>query len=415
MVGLVSNTFYVPALSCRTGAPGGLHELISLGNLKYTGLFPSSVDDYVPSGPLTLSWNHNSKLVQLNQIYNPDYLYGDSYGYRSGLNQSMVTHLHQKVAQLETKYHLNPNAAVLDIGSNDATLLNSYSNPSGLYRVGVDPCIPKYSEFYEQSIIQVPSLFSRSSFNPINYPKFSIITSIAMFYDLDDPVDFAIQVHDALAQDGVWHFEQSYLPTMLHTNSFDTICHEHADYYSLTSINNILTLADLKIIDLQFNNINGGSFAVTAARRSSAFDESPLVAYYLSLENSLGFHTADPFVDFFARIQLIASSLCDLLSTLKSKGKTIHVYGASTKGNVLLQFCGLGTSIIDMCAEVNPYKYNRFTPGTNIPIVSEDESLSHAPDYYLVLPWHFRSNILSRAPKARTYKYIFPLPYPEVV
>jgi hypothetical protein len=362
-------------------------------------------------------WCPDSGLVQMKQSYSLDEMYGDNYGYRSGLNQSMVNHLQNKVNMLLRKMPTKPGDIVLDIGSNDATSLKCY--PQHLRRIGIDPTGKKFKAFYTDDIALVPDFFTSENFKKI-FPndKAAIVTSIAMFYDLEDPVKFASDIESVLADDGIWHFEQSYLPSMLRTNSYDTICQEHLEYYSLIAVNYILNKAGLKILDIELNDINGGSFAVTAAKKDSHHvPNQAVIEWMLEEEIKMGLNTEKPYREFALRVASHKESLLSLLDKLKNKGKRIIGYGASTKGNVLLQFCGISTQYLDCIAEVNEQKFGSYTPGTYIPIVSEAEAKAMKPDYLLVLPWHFRNNILVREKEYRAAggKFIFPLPFIEIV
>jgi hypothetical protein len=362
-------------------------------------------------------WCPESGLVQMKQSYSLDEMYGDNYGYRSGLNQSMVNHLQNKVNTLLRKVKTIPGDIILDIGSNDATSLKCY--PVTLRRIGIDPTGSKFKEYYPADISLVADFFTADNFRKI-FPtgKATIITSIAMFYDLEDPVKFASDIEAVLAEEGIWHFEQSYLPSMLRTNSYDTICQEHLEYYSLIAVKYILDKANLKIIDVELNDINGGSFAVTAAKKESThIQNKAVIRWMLEEEEKMGLNTEKPYREFAERVREHKTSLISLLNGLKKEGKRIIGYGASTKGNVLLQYCGISTKHLDCIAEVNEQKFGAYTPGTLIPIVSEAQAMAMKPDYLFVLPWHFRNNILSREKEYRAAggKFIFPLPFIEIV
>jgi hypothetical protein len=239
-----------------------------------------------------------------------------------------------------------------------------------------------------------------------------------MFYDLDDPIEFAQHIHDHLDRNGIWHLEQSYMPSMLRLNSYDTICHEHIEYYTLFNIKYIFDRADLKIIDVQMNGINGGSFAVTAARKdSNLISNDVLINWLFEQEIKMGFDTPKPFRDFEQRVYQHRESLKTLIESLSLDGKRILGYGASTKGNVVLQFCNFSNKDILAIAEVNEEKFGCFTPATHIPIVSEKEALAMRPDYYLVLPWHFKDSIVRREQQFLSSggKLIFPFPEIEII
>ena len=239
-----------------------------------------------------------------------------------------------------------------------------------------------------------------------------------MFYDLDDPVAFATDVRECLADDGVWHFEQSYMPSMLRANSYDTICHEHVEYYSLHVVERILRDAGLEILDVRFNRVNGGSFAVTAQRADGPRPVNrDLVQWFLRQEERLQVTEPAAFEAFDRSVQQHRDDLTDLVRTLRAGGASVVGYGASTKGNVLLQYCGLTAEDLPVIAEVNPNKYGCMTPGTHIPIASEQDVKADRPDYMLVLPWHFRETILEREADYLESggRLIFPLPEIEVI
>jgi len=344
-------------------------------------------------------------------------MYGDNYGYRSGLNGSMIRHLTQKMRFLERTFGLADGDVVLDIGSNDATGLKAYET-AGISRIGIDPTGEKFREFYPDDIRLVPDFFSAEAYRRVETRPAKIVTSIAMFYDLESPIAFAAQIARILAPDGVWHFEQSYMPAMLRTCSYDTICHEHLEYYSLGAVRRILEAAGLKAIDVQMNAVNGGSFAVTAARADSARPANDAVIdWLLGQEDRMGLDTPRPYRDFEERVFRHRADLTRLIAALNADGKTVFGLGASTKGNVLLQFCGFTAKDIPFIAEVNPDKFGAFTPGSRIPIISEIEARAMKPDYFLVLPWHFKEGIVAReeAFLSAGGKMIFPFPEIEIV
>jgi hypothetical protein len=409
---------YREITSCRIGGGPDLVSVLNLGHQELTGVFPRTKHARITSGPLELVWSPKSGLLQLKHSYDPTEMYGENYGYRSGLNQSMVQHLTDKVHYLE---RLNPprvGDVVLDIGSNDATTLKAYS-VAGLRRVGIDPTGRKFAQYYSADIRLVPEFFSAQAYRSVEKNPAKIVTSIAMFYDLESPVDFAREIASILAEDGIWHFEQSYMPSMLRLNSYDTICHEHLEYYSLQVVRRILDAADLRLVDVAMNAVNGGSFAVTAARRSnqSVPTNHAVIDWLLDQEDRMGLGTPRPFRDFEERVYRHREDLTRLIRSLVADGRRVHGYGASTKGNVVLQFCGLGDKDIEAIADVNPDKFGCCTPGTHIPIISEQESRTMKPDYYLVLPWHFKEGILRREKEflSRGGKMIIPFPEIEIV
>lgn len=411
-------TPYTKLKQCRVSGSENLISVLNLGTQALTGVFPSDPAVPVTAGPLELVWCPDSGLLQLNHSYDAGEMYGDNYGYRSGLNQSMVDHLSQKVNYLQRMVQPVSGDTVLDIGSNDCTTLKAYS-VVGLNRIGIDPTGRKFAAFYPPDVKLVPDFFSAEGYHSVTNKKAKIVTSIAMFYDLEAPISFARQIESVLADDGVWHFEQSYMPSMLRLNSYDTICHEHLEYYSLGVVKLILDAAGLKLVDVVMNNVNGGSFAVTAAKLSnnSVKVNNAVIEWLLEQEDRMGLSTPRPYRDFEERVFRHRDDLSRLIKTLVADGKKVYGYGASTKGNVVLQFCGLTSKEIPAIAEVNEEKFGRVTPGTHIPIISEKEARAAKPDYFLVLPWHFKDGILRREKDflADGGKFIFPFPEIEIV
>lgn len=409
---------YTEIEKCRVADSPNLISILNLGHQALTGVFPKTVEEDVTVGPLELVWCPDSGLVQLKHSFDASEMYGDNYGYRSGLNQSMVDHLTNKVRFLERLAQLAPGDVVVDIGSNDCTTLKAYST-TGISRIGIDPTARKFAAYYPADVKMVPDFFSSDAFFSVEQKPAKIVSSIAMFYDLDSPVAFAQEITKVLADDGIWHFEQSYMPSMLRTNSYDTICHEHLEYYSLAVVKLILEKAGLRIVDVAMNAVNGGSFAVTAAKASNNLVRAndAVIDWLLQQEDRMGLNTPQPYREFEQRVFRHRDDLTRLIKALNADGKTILGYGASTKGNVVLQFCGLTANDIPAIAEVNDEKFGRFTPGSHIPIISETEARAMKPDYFLVLPWHFKDGILRREKDyiAQGGKFIFPFPEIEIV
>lgn len=406
-----------PIDRCRASGSKNLIPVLSLGHEALTGVFPRSPNEPITVGPLELVWCPDSGLLQLAHSYDPGEMYGENYGYRSSLNQSMVRHLTNKMRLLQRAADLKSGEVVLDIGSNDATSLKAYE-VEGLTRIGIDPTGEKFRSYYPDYIRLVPDFFSAKNFRSVSSRRAKIVTSISMFYDLEDPTQFARDVAEILDPEGIWHLEQSYMPSMLRLCSYDTICHEHIEYYSLGALKKILDAAGLDILDVEMNAVNGGSFAVTAAHRASKRRRnSPVVNWLLQQEDRMGLGTPAPFRDFEQRVFRHREDLTRLLRALKDDGKRILGYGASTKGNVVLQFCGIGPDLVEAIAEVNEDKFGAFTPGTHIPIISEPQARAMQPDYFLVLPWHFKDGILAREQQflADGGKFIFPFPEIEII
>jgi hypothetical protein len=403
---------------CRICNNSNLIPILSLGYQSLTGIFPREINHEITTGPLALVWCRQCGLLQLSISYDLKEMYGDSYGYRSGLNSSMVNHLTGKIHALEKMVNLNHDDVVLDIGSNDATSLKAFSTPN-ITRVGIDPTGYKFKEFYMDDIQLLPEFFSAEIYKNSIYKKAKLITTIAMFYDIESPIQFAKDIEAILDDNGIWHFEQSYMPSMLRMNSYDTICHEHLEFYSLHVIKYILEEAGLKMINVGMNAVNGGSFAVTACKVNNlTFPvNNTIIDWMFTQEIRMGLDLLNTYKNFEERVYRHRSDLIRLVKGLVKDGKKILGYGASTKGNVLLQFCNFTNKEIIAIADVNPDKYGCYTPGTKIPIVSEEDANKLCPDYYIVLPWHFKEGIIKRESNylAKGGKLIFPLPEIEII
>jgi len=410
--------------ACRACGNPALRTLLDLGEMALTGVFPKDAAAPLTRGPLSLvrcareDSPEACGLVQLRQSYDLAEMYGDSYGYRSSLNRSMVSHLVGVAERLRRLVPLGPGDLVLDIGSNDGTLLACYPEQGPLL-VGIDPTVAKFERYYREDIQRIPEFFSAEGYRSrFGRRKAKVVTAIAMFYDLPRPLEFLRQVREILADDGVFCFEQSYLPAMLRQNSYDTICHEHLEYYALGQIVWLTERAGLAVVDVSMSEVNGGSFAVTAVKSSTGARSLPdAVARHLEVESTMGLGASEVYESFRRRVEERKIRLVEMVDRIVRSGGTLLGYGASTKGNVILQYCNLGPERIPAIAEVNEDKFGCTTPGTGIPIVSEAEARSLRPDAFLILPWHFREGLIR---KERGFldsggKLVFPLPEVDVV
>lgn len=402
---------------CRICGNHNLIGVLDLGEQMLTGVFPKSKDDKVTVGPLKLVKCYGDNacgLVQMEHSYDLGEMYGDNYGYRSGLNASMVAHLKAKVERILSKNQINPGDLVIDIGSNDSTTLQAYPNIN-LNLVGIDPTGKKFKSFYPSHIKLIPDFFS-SNLVKQSFPnqKAKVVTSFSMFYDLEAPLNFMREVYEILDDDGVWVFEQSYMPRMLETNSYDTVCHEHLEFYALKQIQWMANNVGFKIIDVEFNDINGGSFSITVKKANGDQAIIPEIQKILDAETEIGLDTIKPFAEFEERVKQTRNNLLKFISEAKRNDKTVAALGASTKGNVLLQYCGITTNEVSCVGEVNVEKFGSFTPGSWLPIISEDDLLSQNPDYLIVLPWHFKSFFVEQK-KFKNTTLVFPLPSLELV
>ena len=410
--------------TCRICGSAALSPAIDLGPQHLQGAFvkPGALEpvtDKIPTALVRCDPSRDPDACGLLQtaVTVPGEILYSQYWYRSGTNHTMREHL-KGIAETAAARVGKADAQVLDIGCNDGTLLRAY--PSGFRKVGIDPSDAVRD--IHGGVTVINDFFPSGKLTELVGPAaFDAITSIAMFYDLEDPVAFVDGLKALLAPDGLWIFEMSYMPAMLARNSYDTICHEHIEYYSLAVVETLLSRCGLKLVDVDFNAINGGSFRCYATHAACARYDDPAaqgrLAAVRASELEMGLATPRPYAEFQPRIERLRNELNGLIGRLVAEGKRVHVYGASTKGNTILQWCGLDHSLIECAADRNPDKDGARTLGTDIPIVSEAKSRAMNPDYYLVLPWHFRDEFLAREAEARAkgVKFIFPLPEIEIL
>ena len=392
---------------CRICKSRKFVSIIDLGVQHLTGFFPKETAEKVQSGRLNLVICETCRLVQLLQSPDVNEMYGMNYGYRSSLNLSMVRHLNAIIQEIESINVLKQGDVVVDIGSNDGTLLSKYSLNDKLTRIGVDPTIAKFKKYYDKSIITIPYFFSSDVVNSFINKKAKVITSIAMFYDLEDPVNFVKEIEKCLDADGIWCFEQSYLPMMLSNKAFDTICHEHLEYYTLQNILDILDKTKLEIFDFQTNDVNGGSIRIYARFSDSiepSHRENSKKKIKEEIERTSKVIALENLQKFSSEIVEFRGKFIELVRQIKLDYDLLIGVGASTKGNVLLQYCGFTVDDIEFIVDLNEDKFNKFTPGSRIPIKDERVLLNYKDKKVLgiVLPWHFGSTIIER------YRFEYP-------
>lgn len=412
---------------CRVCGASSLVDIISLGE--------HAISDFVPGGtapvvaPLALVLCDPAAggcaLLQLkHRAVDPQLLYRN-YWYKSGMNASMKAALADITAQALKLVELAPGDIVVDIGANDGTLLRSYPAAGaapGVCLVGFEPADNLQPEAAQGTTRIINDFFEAAAFSAaFGSAKARIVTSIAMFYDLEDPNAFTADVAEILAPDGLWTIQMSYLPLMLETNNFDNICHEHVEYYSLASLEALLERHGLEAFDVELNDVNGGSFRIyvrlTGAPPEGREGSEARLAELRERERSMDLAGTAPYRAFAGRVEAVRIAVRSFVESAVARGDTIHVYGASTKGNTLLQYFGLDHRLIAGAAERNPAKWGLETVATGIPIISEEESRAAGPDYYLVLPWHFRHEFLEREQEYLDAggAMLFPLPEPEIV
>lgn len=413
----MENKMFYKIEKCRICGNKHLTTVLDLGDQYLSGIFPKKIDLDMYRGPLKLvkcdEDTGGCGHVQLEHTFDLPTMYGEEYGYRSGLNGSMVKHLKGKYEKITSYVDLRPEDIVIDIAGNDGTFLGFF--PSTLRLVSIDPTSKKFSKYFSDHVSYIADFFSQKIFTDFfGDATAKLVTSFSMFYDLEDPCDFARQVNSILdPEEGIWVLEQSYMPEMLRVNSFDTVCHEHLSYYGMRQLKYIMDQSDLKIVDFEFNDVNGGSISVMVANKNSKYTEcTEKLNSLLQEELDLGLNTVQPWIEFEKRIEVCKEQLLGILKDLKKSGLKISALGASTKGNVTLQTWGL-EEYIEIVGDVNPDKDGSFTPGTWISIKDEDSVLNEY-DVFVILPWHFR-NFFVGSNKFKGKQLLFPLPYPELI
>ena len=402
---------------CRICSSKKLSKLFSLGKQSFTGKFPNSLNHKIAKDYINLILCNKCKLVQLDRNFNPNFLYGKDYGYRTGINSTMSNHV--KLVAKEAIKISKPKQKdyILDIASNDGTLLNNYGKE--FITVGIDPLVNKYKKFYKKAHHKISNFFSVKNLKKYNLDKkYKIITALSMFYDLKDPNSFIKDVKKILHNDGIFILEHADLLSILKYSLFDTICHEHLEYYSSKIIIELMKKNKLRVFDIKNSKINGGSTRYFITHDNSKYNTNiKKISKILKEEKKFQLEKKETFLRFFKKINLIKKKIMNLLNTIVKNKKTVHGYGASTKGNELLQYFGIDSKHLNYIAERNPLKYNKFTPGTYIKIISEKKSRHLKPNYYFVLPWHFKNEIVKRETKMRNSgtKLIFPLPKLKII
>jgi hypothetical protein len=402
-----------------------LTEVINLGDL-YVSNFCKTVDENAPRAPLRIGIGEESGLLQLMDPVERPPLY-QQYWYRSGTNATMTRQLNDVVTAFREWVRLKDGDVTLDIGCNDGTLMSLLPQNLNLFRVGIDPAENLAELARNHCEAHSTDFFSKDRFMELsNGRKARVITSIAMFYGVEDPASFVRDISECLADDGVWVLQLSYTPLMIKQIAFDNICHEHIQYYTLLSLKYLLDQFDFDILDVEFNDTNSGSFRIVTCKKGQGNKFATMfmrdigryrVQSTLAYEKQQRFDEPQVYKDYMKHLNQLKTDTLELLTSLKKQGKKVIGYGASTKGNTLLQFYGLGPDLIEAIAERQPQKYGLLTAGSWIQIISEEEMRKRKPDYLFVLPWHFMTEFLDReqAFLQGGGKFIVPLPALQVI
>lgn len=372
--------------------------------------------------PMTLCMCPECTTVQLKQTTNPELLWNENYGYRSGVNETMVSHLKGISEEAQQTVPLKSGDIVIDIGCNDGTLLKNY--PNNVMKVGFEPSSNTLPYMHDNMVGKGPwktyvDFFGKDNYNHDFNSRAKVVTAISMFYDLENPNEFVEDVDSVLDKDGLFIIQQNYLPSMIANNAFDNIVHEHLEYYSLKSMQNLLSRHNMEIFDADINSLNGGSLRTYIRKVGSNLareGSEGRIDQIKALEEGLDLTNPQLYKDFVRRTAENGVKVKDHVQNLVDEGKKVYVYGASTRGNTLLQVYGLNSELISGAAERNKDKWGKFIVGSGIPIVSEEEARNEA-DAFLVLPWFFKKEFTEREEEFLNQgkELIFPLPEIEVV
>jgi len=404
---------------CRSCYQKELKKVISIGRQPVSSVFLAKKINNLKKYSLDLYECQNCKLVQFYNVAPLKDMYGTTYGYRTSLSKLMIEHIKEKYKKLMKTKVISNGSNILDIGSNDGTFLNFFARNKKVNLFGIDPSAKKFKKFYNKKINLIVDFFSLAKIKiffkkeNIKPKKFSLISSLAMFYDIDDPNKFCNDVNSLLEPNGLWVLEMSYFPLLLSNLTYDQICHEHIAYYTLTSFNKIANKNGLRIIDISFNEINGGSIEIVCSKKNSKHKaNNKKINNTLNAEKKIN---NKAYKRFNARIENTKHQINKFLN--KFKNKKIIGYGASTKGNIVLNHCKINNKKLILICDANPEKYGKYTPGSNIKIISKEHMRKLKPDYLFILIWSFRKEVIKQESKyiKNGGKLVFHLPKFHIV
>lgn len=401
---------------CRFCKKNKFDDIINLGNQPLSSIFPEINSKDPPKNKLQLIRCVNCKLIQLKHSAKIKKMYGNDYGYNSSLSKLMMNHLKSEFNNLMNYTKPKGNISVLDIGSNDSTFLGFYKK--NIFKLGVDPSGSRFLKNYKKNnAFLINDFFSYTNILK-KYPnkKFDIITSYAMFYDIDDPISFCKDIYKLLCHNGVWNLELSYLPLLIQNMTYDQICHEHVTYYDLTMLKKIFSVAKLKILHVSFNEINGGSFNIICSKKNSKFKPNDKMLKNV-INNEKFLLSKNDLSGFALRVKNSAKVVKSYLNLLNKTKKRVIGYGASTKGNIVLNYLKIDSTLLSFICDQNTFKLNKITPGSRIKIISKNKMRRMNCNYLFVLIWPFRKEVINQeiAYIKKGGKLIFPLPILHIV
>lgn len=407
----MSNFIY--RTKCRICGSKKLVDFCDLNTTPLADEFPIKKTQKEKQYPLIVKICSKCFLVQLVIDVDPKVLFGKSYAFYTMGSPSAVAHFKEYAATLKKELSTHSKGNVMEIASNDGTLLGEFNSK---VRIGVEPAsdVAKYAN--EHGIKTLPRFFdTETAFKLLkDYGHFDLIMANNVLAHVENLHEFVRLTKNLLKKDGVFVFEVQYLPYLLFRNQFDHIYHEHRCYFSLYALSHLLADEGLKIVKAVDVDAQGGSLRVYACRNTSTRKADRSAVNLLEQEYELGLTNIKTYMGFQSRVDYIRIKLREMIDKLKKEGKTVIGYGASAKGNTLLNYCNIGSKDISCIVDRTPYKIGKYSPGKKLPIVL---SVGEPNDYYLLLVWNYLDGVLARERNYRKQggKFIVPIPYPQIV
>lgn len=409
-------------ISCKTILP---NDIVEIGEQYPSAIYISKKikepKNFKPSSlNLTRCLNPKCNLIQLSKIYNLQYVF-DHYPYESGTTASMENILLEVVNDIKKICPLTKDDVVLDIGGNDGTFLNLIKAPVKA-KINIDPASGIKQRISQPNYIYINNFFDSKKIKKLRLPKPKLITSIAMFYHLSDPVKFVNDIYQIMGDDSVWVLQMTYVGTMLKDNIIDNIVHEHVAYYSLHSLEYLLSAKGLHIAEAKKVDSYGGSLRVYIVKNKNKFPKKYYRKNYPEIkkfEKENKTNSIDELLSFNSRVQLIKKTLKELITFISLNKSPIWAFGASTKGNMILQLIDISKKEIPLILDNSSKKIGTKTTGTLIPIVDESKYLPKIPEYLIILPYYYTKTFIQiikkSLPIGKTVTLLIPLPYPHFI
>lgn len=405
--------------TCRLCGGAALANVFSLAPTPLANAFVTreALDRKQRLYPLDVFFCENCGHLQLLDVIDPKVLY-EHYVYVSGTSPVFVRHFKEYADYLLRNFQPAADGLVVDIGSNDGTLLRFFKD-SGRRVLGIDPAREISERTRASGIPTIVDFFTPALADRVlrEHGAASVITANNVIAHIDDLAAVMEGVRHLLAPDGVFVFEVSYLVDVVEKTLFDMIYHEHLDYHSVTPLTGFFSRCGLELIDAVRVDTHGGSLRGVVQKKGGGREVSESVARAVAQEKAMGLDRADTFRAFAAHIQALKTELVGLLRQLKAEGKRIAGFGAPAKTTTLMYHFGFEPGMIDFIVDDSPLKQDHFTPGMHIPVVPAQHLYEKRPDYVVILAWNFAEPIMAKhaAFCDGGGHFIVPLPRVQVV